>query len=83
MQDPGGTRTIEEGNMGWVDDEGRLEFQDRLGRAILDLGVARDETATALLDRFFHAAACRRLAEEDLGRLVRLLATRRPPRTAA
>ena len=65
--------------MGWVYDgsQGRLAYYDRRGARIHDYSVAAIAGAAGVLDLLFQAAESSKLSDEDVGRLVRLLAARR------
>ena len=65
--------------MGWVYDgsAGRLEYYDRRGARVHEFSVAAIAGAPGVLDLLFSAADSSKLTDEDVGRLVRLLAARR------
>ena len=64
--------------MGWVfnGSAGRVEYYDRRGARLHDFSVAAISGAPGVLDLLFHAAESAKLSDEDVGRLVRLLAAR-------
>ena len=64
--------------MGWVYNGslGRLEFYDRRGARVHGFNVASNAGAAGIVDLLFHAADSSGLSDEDIGRLVRLLAAR-------
>ena len=69
--------------MGWVFDgsAGRLEYYDRRGARVHEFSVAAIAGVHGVLDLLFSAADSSKLTDEDLGRLVRLLAARRRTET--
>ena len=64
--------------MGWVYNGslGRLEFYDKRGERVQGFNVAATAGAPGILDLLFLAADTTALSDEDVGRLVRVLAAR-------
>ena len=64
--------------MGWVYDGaiGVLEYYDRRGERVHKLDISAAAGTPGILDLLFHAADSTQLTDEDIGRLVRLLAVR-------
>jgi len=64
--------------MGWVYNGsiGRLEYYDRRGARVHEYSVAAISGGHGVLDLLFSAAESSKLTDEDVGRLVRLLAAR-------
>ena len=69
--------------MGWVFDgsAGRLEYYDRRGARVHEFSVSAIAGVHGVLDLLFSAADSSKLTDEDVGRLVRLLAARRRAET--
>lgn len=63
--------------MGWIHDEqaGVLEYHDRRGERVHRVPLSGAASPAATLDLLFHAAASPVLTDEDVGRLLRLLAS--------
>jgi hypothetical protein len=64
--------------MGWVynGSVGRLEFYDKRGERVQGFNIAATAGAPGIIDLLFLAAETPALTDEDVGRLVRVLAAR-------